>query len=329
MSYPDAVFQSVDGCGPLQGRIPLRPALFAMLLALAAAALPVPPAHGQYARKANVAHRGASAYAPEHTIAAYELAIAQDADYVEQDLQITRDGVLVCLHDVTLERTTNVEDVFPDRHRIDGGRKTWPVADFTVAEIRRLDAGTWFDPKFAGERVPTFQEAIDHVRGRAGLFPETKAPEVYGSRGFDMEALVLAALARNGLASPGADPKTPVIIQSFSADSLRKMRVMGSKLPLVLLISDTDPERRRWLSDEGLRGIREWADGIGPARELLLADPTLATRARAAGLSITPYTFRSAGLPPGRTVRDEMAHFLYEIGVDALFTDNPDRFPRR
>src|SRR5687767_1614022 len=83
-----------------------------------------------------VAHRGASAYAPEHTLAAYRLAIQQGADYVEQDLAVTKDGVLICLHDDTLDRTTNVEEVFPDR-------KPWLAVDFTLAEIKRLDAGRW------------------------------------------------------------------------------------------------------------------------------------------------------------------------------------------
>jgi glycerophosphoryl diester phosphodiesterase len=286
-------------------------------------------ADAQYTRKTNVAHRGASAYAPEHTLAAYRLALEQGADYVEQDLQITKDGELVCLHDLTLERTTNVKEVFPERGRREGARTTWPVSDFTLAEIKRLDAGSWFDEKFRGQRVPTWQEAIDLVRGRAGLFPETKDPEVYGSRGFDMEALVLKHLAKNGLDRPGADPKTPVIIQSFSPESLEKMRGLGTTLTLVLLISDGDPDRGRWLSDEGLKKARTFADGIGPAKALLLTDPTLAKRARALGFSITPYTFRSAGLPAEQSVKDEMAKFLYEIGVDALFTDNPDQFPRR
>jgi len=299
-------------------------------VALAAAlAVEAAGAAAQHARKANVAHRGASAYAPEHTAASYELAIAQGADYVEQDLQITRDGVLVCLHDLTLERTTDVERVFPDRARVENGRRQWLVSDFTLDEIKRLDAGAWFDPKFAGQRVPTWQEAIDLVRGRAGLFPETKAPGVYGGLGFDMEDLLLASLQQNRLDPPGADAATPVIIQSFSADSLRRLRARGSKLPLVLLIDGLDPEGRQWLTGEGLERLSAWADGIGPAKGLLVADPALATRARAAGLSITPYTFRSAGLPAGTSVGDEMARFLYEIGVDAVFTDNPDQFPRR
>jgi glycerophosphoryl diester phosphodiesterase len=96
------------------------------------------------ARRQLVAHRGASAYAPEHTLAAYRLAIEQGADYVEQDLAVTRDGRLICLHDESLERTTNVEDIVPERATVDPatGRRTWLAVDFTLAEIRRLDAGS-------------------------------------------------------------------------------------------------------------------------------------------------------------------------------------------
>jgi glycerophosphoryl diester phosphodiesterase len=306
----------------------------------------------QSTRKILVAHRGASAYAPEHTLAAYRLALEQGADFVEQDLQISKDGVLVCLHDLTLERTTDVEEIFPDRAAVDAnGRKTWQVSDFTVEELKRLDAGSWFKPvaaaadvpgrsggpgrsqratpEFKHERIPTFQEAIDLVKGKAGLYPETKGPEIYGSRGFDMEALVLTQLAKNRLDGPGAAPATPVIIQSFSPDSLRKMKKAGTTLPLVLLVSDLDPLGGRWLTDEGLKEARQFAAGLGPAKALVLADPTLVTRAHAAGLTVTPYTFRSAGMAAGKTVKEEMADFLYRIGVDALFTDNPDQFPRR
>lgn len=296
------------------------------LLAMGVAARPV----AQEGRKLLVAHRGASAYAPEHTAAAYRLAVEQGADFVEQDLQLSKDGVLVCLHDLTLERTTNVEEVFPDRARTDAeGRRSWPVSDFTVRELKRLDAGSWFAPRFAGESIPTFQEAIELLRGRAGLYPETKAPEVYASRGFSMETLLLAQLAKNALDQTDADPKTPVIVQSFSAESLKNLRTAGTSLPLVFLISDNDRGRHPWLTDDGLKQIRTFADGIGPAKSLLLSDPSLAVRAHAAGLTITPYTFRSAGMPPGRTVKEEMADFLYRIGVDGVFTDNPDQFPER
>src|SRR5947209_470054 len=103
-----------------------------------------------YTRPTLIAHRGASAYAPEHTLEAYRLAMKQGADFVEPDLQITKDGVLVCLHDTTLERTTDVRTVFPDRSREVKGRKTWPVADFTLEEVQRLDAGAWMGARFAG-----------------------------------------------------------------------------------------------------------------------------------------------------------------------------------
>lgn len=288
-------------------------------------------------KKILIAHRGASAYAPEHTLASYRLAIEQHADFVEQDLQITKDGVLVCMHDVTLERTTNAEEVFPDRFAFDfsedaasGGQaaKHWFVADFTLAEIKRLDAGSWKDPKFKGERVPTWQETIDLVKGKAGLYPETKAPEVYGRRGFDMEKLLMDSLKKNHLDTPGAYPKTPVIIQSFSDASLRKLRdIYKTKLPLVFLISG-DPQNQ-WLTEAGLKKIKSFADGIGPSKGLIEREPKIVQWAHAAGLTVTPYTFRSAATGKYKTVTEEMSQFLYTYGVDALFTDNPDQFPRR
>jgi glycerophosphoryl diester phosphodiesterase len=294
-------------------------------------------AANESAKKILVAHRGASAYAPEHTLEAYRLAIEQGSDYVEQDLQVTKDGALVCLHDLTLERTTNVEDLFPDRFRKDVSEdqaagspavKHWYVADFTLAEIKKLDAGAWFNEKFKGAKVPTWQEAIDLVRSKAGLFPETKAPEVYGKRGLDMEKLVIETLRKNGLDQPKADPKTPIIIQSFSPESLRKMRFdLKTKLPLVLLLQGG--ANNQWLSIEGMKRVREFADGIGPAKALIDREPLIVKWAHDAGLSITPYTFRSSSTGRFKDVREEMEHFLYKLGVDSVFTDNPDQFPRR
>ncbi|MDK0545427.1 hypothetical protein P6O83_15960, partial [Clostridium perfringens] len=93
----------------------------------------------------------------------------------------------------------NVSKVFPDRAKEVKGKKTWPVVEFTLAEIQTLDAGSWFDAKFAGTRVPTFQQMIDEVKGNAGIIPETKAPEVYGKLGFKMEKLMMEVLAKNNL----------------------------------------------------------------------------------------------------------------------------------
>lgn len=279
-----------------------------------------------------IAHRGASAYAPEHTIAAYRLALDMGADFIEPDLQVTRDGQLVALHDETLERTTNVRDVFPDRFREDVVRgqtvPRWHVADFTLEEIRSLDAGSWFGPEFVGERVPTFTEVIELARGQAGLIPETKAPEVYHGLGHSMERLVLADLERFGLAREGADASTPVVIQSFSRASLEIFgNELGSDLPLVFLISGGE-EAARWLSADGLEEIRGFATGIGPSKRLLLDDPGAVERAHAAGLTVIPYTFSAEDSGSFPDVTAEMAHFVHELGVDGVFTNNPDLFPR-
>jgi glycerophosphoryl diester phosphodiesterase len=311
----------------------LRVAGFLASLTIAAAAGTALVAGQQafpgYKGKTCIAHRGASSYAPEHTTAAYKLAIAQGAEYVEQDLQVTKDGQLVCLHDLTLDRTTNVKEVFPGRSRTltrEGRELTGNhVSDFTLAEIKQLDSGAWFDPKFKGEKVLTFQEAIDIVKGKAGIYPETKAPEVYGSLGFDMEKLVMDVLAKNGLDRPGADPKTPVFIQSFSADSLKKMRItMKVTLPLLFLVGERD--RDAWLTRERMAEIKTFADGIGPAKGIISGKPEIAKWAHDAGLSVTVWTISST--PSVKDVRDEMRQFLHTWDVDAVFTNNPDQFPR-
>lgn len=280
------------------------------------------------AKKLLIAHRGASAYAPEHTIAAYEMAIKQGADFVEQDLQVTKNGVLICMHDLTLERTTNVEDIYPDRAVLAGAKKTWPVSEFTLEEIKKLDAGSWFDPKFKNKRVPTFQEAIDVIRGKAGLFPETKGPETYAERGLAMEGKLAQILRKNKLDWPGADSTTPVIIQSFSAQSLKALKQEQKlELPLVLLIGGRE-SADKWLTDDGLKDVKTFAAGIGPAKQLIAADKTLVSRAHALGLTVTPFTFKSSAHNGYSDTRAEMKEFLDSFGVDALFTDNPDLFPQ-
>lgn len=283
----------------------------------------------QYARKALVAHRGASAYAPEHTMAAYRLAIEQGADFVEQDLAVTKDGVLICLHDASLERTTNVEARFPDRastQTIEGRtRKVWLANDFTLAEIKSLDAGAWFDPRFAGETVPTFDEAIALIRGKAGIFPELKTPEIYAGRDVKFEEMVADALDRNGLRGPNADRTTPVILQTFGQPTARKLAQMQIGVPVVLLLGSAD-------GFETADQVRAWkgiVQGFGPAKAIVLKNPDLVRWAHAEGLSVTPYTFRSSSTGTFKNVTEEMAHYLYTIGVDAVFTDHPDRFPRK
>jgi len=285
----------------------------------------------QYSKKTVVAHRGASAYAPEHTAAAYTLAIEMGADFVEQDLAVTKDGMLICLHDASLERTTNVEEVFPDRSvsiSLEGKtRRAWVANDFTLAEIKRLDAGSWFDKKFAAEKILTFDEAVAIVRGKAGMFPELKTPEIYEGRNVDFEKLVADALDKHGLRGPKADPKTPIILQTFGQSSARQLAQIKIGVPVVLLLND----------DEGFKTaaqLKAWkgiVQGFGPAKNIIWNNPNFVKWAHAEGMSVTPYTFRASDTAKAgfRDVSEEMAHYLYKFDVDALFTDNPDKFPRR
>jgi glycerophosphoryl diester phosphodiesterase len=302
--------------------MPFKSAFIVLTVAFALAAQPAAPA-----KKQLVAHRGASGYAPEHTIFAYKLAIEQGADFVEQDLAVTRDGVLVSIHDLTLERTTNVEEVFPDRFVEDktgaNPGKHWLVNDFTLAEITQLDAGSWFDKKFAGAKILTFQEAIDLVRGKAGLYPELKDPEFYRQRGINTAKLLEEVIAKNNLA---ADPKTPLIIQSFDDVTLKQLAKELPKVPRVYLL---EPRAAGQVdAPEKLKAIAGWATGLGPNKIIVQQTPEIVAWAHAAGLTVTPWTFRASNTT-FPSVKDEMAKYLYEYGVDALFTDNPDMFPRR
>ena len=280
----------------------------------------------QAAKKQLVAHRGASAYAPEHTLEAYRLALEQGADYVEQDLAVTKDGVLVCIHDLTLERTTNVEEVFPDRFVQEGpaGVRRWRVHDFTLSEIKRLDAGSWFNKKFANARVPTFQEAIDLVRGKAGLYPELKDPAFYRERGVRPESLLAEALEKNKLLG---DRTTPVIIQSFDETTVRQLAKTLPAVPRVILVEARDSAKLDSL--EKIRAIAQWATGLGPNKAIVEMLPDVVKWAHQAGLTVTPWTFRSSNTGSYPDVRAEMTRFLYDYNVDALFTDNPDQFPRK
>ena len=257
-------------------------------------------------RKTNVAHRGASAYAPEHTLAAYRLALEQGADFVEQDLAVTRDGVLICLHDPSLERTTNVEELFPSRSTEieDEGKKrrAWLANDFTLEEIKRLDAGSWFDPKFAGERVPTFDEAVALIKGKAGLFPELKTPEIYKGRDVRFEALVAAALDKHGLRGPHANAASPVILQTFGEDSARKLAGMKIGVPVVLLsIARRLGPRGSW------KGVVQ-----GSAREGHRAQAAVRALAHAAGLTVTRHIPFGSPAVPDREA--EMEHYLTRSG---------------
>jgi glycerophosphoryl diester phosphodiesterase len=275
-----------------------------------------------------ISHRGASAYAPENTLPAYELAIKQGAELVEQDLQITRDGILVCNHDGYLERVTNVEEVFPDRFKLvkikGKDTKRWPLNDFTLKELKTLDFGSFLDPKFKGTQIPTWQEAIDLIKGKAGLCPETKSPETYSKLGFDMDKLVVDVLKKNGLAKADPKSKTPVFMQSFSDKSLLNLqRKHGIDWPMLWLRG-----AKTKLTPALLAETKKNFAAIGPYKKDI--DLASVKAAHAMGLKVVGYTWNVEDLEPGfPDVAHEMSHYLYDIGIDGLFTNNPDKFPRK
>lgn len=300
--------------------------LFAGLGVVAATVL----VRGADAPKVLIAHRGASGYAPEHTFAAYDLAISQKADFVEPDLAVSKDGVLVCLHDDTLERTTNVEDVYAARFSPDvkgrNGEKRWVANDFTVAEIKRLDAGSWFGAKFAGAQVPTWDEMLVRVQQHpgVGVYPELKSPPLYTGRGIDMAKLFVESLKKHKLDTAESLKKTPVIIQSFDRPTIKRMSVELPTVPRVFLTSD-----EKDITDAQLKDLATFAQGIAPEKRLVATHPDLVQRAHALGLTVTIWTVRADEKTSYPSARDEMAQFLYTWGVDAIFTNNPDLFPRR
>ncbi|MFF4354113.1 glycerophosphodiester phosphodiesterase [Streptomyces sp. NPDC001530] len=184
----------------------------AALLGGAVVILPSPHARAgsQSTRPVIVSHRGASGYAPENTLAAIDKAAAMGFSWVENDVQRTRDGELVVLHDSTLARTTNVEQLYPDR-------APWKVKDFTAAEVARLDAGSWFGPRYAGTRVPTLKQYMNRVSyNHQKLVLEIKNPGLYPG----IERQTLKLLSNEGWLDP-AHLRSSLIVQSFSADSVR------------------------------------------------------------------------------------------------------------
>jgi glycerophosphoryl diester phosphodiesterase len=281
-------------------------------------------------RKTLIGHRGASAYAPEHTLQSYELALQQGADTVEQDLHVTADGVLVCLHDRTLERTTDVRRVFPERGQdvLVDGRLTrhWFVHDFTLDEIKQLDAGTWFGAEFAGSRIPTFQEVIDGVGDRGTHCTELKDPEIYETFGVDLLSLFATTLRDNELDRPRSG-RLPVTMQTFHEPTVRRSAaILDPHVWRVLLIEPA--EVQHWSDREKIGALAQSATGIGPGKMMLEVCPDIVTWAHEAGLRVTPWTFRTTDSGRFDTVRAEMAYYLAVLDVDGVITDNPDQCPR-
>ncbi len=296
--------------------------------------------------KVVIAHRGASAYLPEHTLEAYAMAYGQGAHYIEPDLVLTKDGVPIALHDITLDATTDVAEVFPGRTRPNGRHY---AADFTLEEIKtlrvreRVRPGTnelVYPGRFPNThaalvfRVPTLAELIELVQGlnhstgrTVGIYPELKTPGWHAAEGHDFERALLDVLAKYGYRS-----KTdPVIIQSFEAASLLRLRELGGELRLVQLIGG-GRAADAMVTAEGLDRIAAYADGIGPALGRLLDregnavdDNALVTGAHARGMVVHPWTLRADALPPYAPSFEWLVErLLFDLGADGAFTDHPD-----
>jgi glycerophosphoryl diester phosphodiesterase len=272
-----------------------------------------------------IAHRGASAYAPENTIPAFELAVQQAAGCVEHDLQITKDGILVCVHDPTLERTTNARDVFSRRGRdVQEGKETvrrWFVHDFTLAEIRQLEAGSWFSLKFVDTRIPTFDELLEWSRNVVDVLTEVKDVELYLGFGVDPLELCAKALERHGCLAGSGD--AGVTVQSFHEPTVRRAaRLLAPHVPVALLV---EPMDSALLSDrDKVAAIADFANGIGPGKAIVADRPEIVDWAHRVGLRVTPWTFRSSTTAPFASVAAEVTHYLVDLHVDAVITDHPD-----
>ena len=281
-----------------------------------------------------IAHRGASGYLPEHTLEAYAMAYAMGADYIEPDLVLTKDGVFICLHDIHLGPTTDVAERFPGRKREDG---YWYPADFTLAEIKRLRVHERLPDRFPkGDsvfEVPTFEEMIELIQGlngstrrNVGIYPEIKAPTWHAKEGLPVERAALDVLAAYGY----TEPDSKVFLQCFEPESLKKVRLeLNSKIPTIVLVG-SGPAAQRLLSKKGLDEIATYANGIGPSKALIEANPKVVDWAHARGLKVHPYTFRADDYPTREyaSFEDELRRFCDEYGVDRLFTDFPDRAVR-
>ena len=305
-----------------------------------------------------IAHRGASGERPEHTIASYTRAIERGADYIEPDLVLTKDGVLVARHENEISETTDVADKpeFADRKTsktIDGHKMTgWFTEDFTLAELKTLRAkerlpqlrkdNMAFDGQF---EIPTFEEILTLAKAHnVGVYPETKHPSYFASIGLPHEAPLLAMLTAFGYVTKDA----PIFIQSFEVENLKALRPK-TKLRLIQLMDEkgspadrSDLTYTQMATAEGLKIVATYADGVGPNKAMVIprtlignlgTPTTLVADAHKVGLAVHPWTFRrenyflplaqKSGIDPRGIgdVETEMKAFL-ATGVDGIFSDN-------
>ncbi len=277
-----------------------------------------------------IAHRGASGARPEHTLAAYNLAIDMGADFIEPDLVITKDGHLIVRHDRHLSTTTDISahPEFADRKTEKPGHDgaDWFAEDFTLAEIKTLRAvqprqarSQEFNGRF---EIPTFDEVLDlavkrskDTGRRIGVYPETKQPAALGALGLTHDEAMLDSLKKHGFSGPS----DPVFIQSFEAENLKRLRGK-TDVRLVFLLGSKP--------DMTFADVASFADGIGPYKKFLLGDNGEDTgfvkQAHQAGLLVHPWTFRDDDVGAGFSNISEELEAYIGLGIDGVFSDFPD-----
>ena len=300
-----------------------------------------------------IAHRGASGYLPEHTIAAKAYAHALGADYIEQDLVLSKDGVPIVLHDIHVDTVTDVAKRFPTRKRADG---RYYALDFTLAELKQLRVTERFNAKtgqrvFAGRfpaeqssfQISTFEEELQLIEGLnrstgrvAGIYPEIKQPKWHRAQGHDLSRAVLAILGRHGYASK----KDACFLQCFEWAEVQRLRnELGWRGQLVMLIEtkatgDDGTDYEFLCTAAGVKEVAKVADGIGPsiarlaswsAKDAAPKFTGLVKLAHAEKLLVHPYTMRSDELPKDCPSVDALHAALFdELRVDGVFTDFTD-----
>lgn len=301
-----------------------------------------------------IGHRGACGYRPEHTLASYQLAIDMGADYIEPDLVMTKDGILMARHENEIGGTTDVATKFPDRKTkktVDGEEVSgWFIEDFTLAEVKTLKARErlpFRDHSFDGKfEIPTFKEILDLLKKqkrKVGVYPETKHPTYFQSINLPLEAELIKVLTEYEMNKKDS----LVFIQSFELQSLAKIKKI-SPLPLIYLLDDPEKkpfdhvasgDKRTYLDmvqPNNLKEISLIASGIGPYKRYIIpmskdniAMPatTLIQNAHKAGLKVHPYTFRKEDQYLLKdyqgSLEKELLQF-FELGVDGVFTDFAD-----